>query len=62
MKESLVEHLVCPTCNKNFILKTKKKVRSEIIQGELICQKLHKFPINQGIPRLHFKGAPSHTK
>ena len=52
MKESLVEHLVCPTCNKNFILKTKKKVRSEIIKGELICQKLHRFPINEGIPRL----------
>ena len=52
MKELLVEYLICPRCSKNFVLKTSKKIRSEIIEGELICEGRHRFPINGGIPRL----------
>ena len=52
MKELLVEYLICPRCSKNFVLKTSKKIRSEIIEGELICEGRLRFPINGGIPRL----------
>ena len=50
MKESLAEYLICPICRKNLTLKIKKKSRMEIIEGQLICLKRHRFPINKGIP------------
>ncbi len=52
MKDSLVEYLICPKCSQNFTLKIKKKIKKEIIEGDLICLKRHKFPISGGIPRL----------
>ena len=52
MKELLVEYLICPKCRKNFTLKAKKKVGNEIVEGELVCLKRHRFPISEGIPRL----------
>ncbi len=52
MKDALVEYLICPKCSQNFTLKIKKKIKKEIIEGDLICLKRHKFPISGGIPRL----------
>lgn len=52
MKDTLVEYLICPKCSQNFTLKIKKKIKKEIIEGDLICLKRHKFPISGGIPRL----------
>ena len=52
MKDSLVEYLICPKCNQNLTLKIKKKIKKEIIEGDLVCLKRHKFPIMGGIPRL----------
>ena len=52
MKELLVEYLICPKCGKNFTLKPKKKVGNEIVEGELMCLKRHRFPISKGVPRL----------
>ena len=51
MKSALVEHLVCPTCRKNFTLKITKKSQKEIMNGYLICANKHKFKITDGIPR-----------
>ena len=51
MKSALVEHLVCPTCRKNFTLKITKKSKEEILEGHLICVNKHKFKITKGIPR-----------
>jgi len=52
LKENLVQYLICPKCNSKFILKSMKKRSSEILEGQLICSKKHKFPIKKGIPRL----------
>ena len=52
MKDSLIKYLICPKCSQKFSLKIKKKIKKEIIEGELICLKQHKFPIIGGIPRL----------
>lgn len=52
MKSELVENLICPKCFQKFLLKTKKQLKNEIIDGELICLKKHKFQITNGIPRL----------
>ena len=52
MKLSLIENLVCPTCRKQVILRTKKRQGNEIIQGKILC--LHckdQFSIINGIPR-----------
>ena len=62
MKELLVEYLICPRCSKNFVLKTSKKIRSEIIEGELICEGRHRFPINGGIPRLVVDKSKTYVK
>ncbi len=50
MKQSLVDYLICPTCSKNLTLKIKKKSKKEIIEGQLICLKRHRFLISKGIP------------
>ncbi|MCV0430363.1 methyltransferase domain-containing protein [Nitrosopumilus sp.] len=52
MKDFLVEHLICPKCSKKLVLKSLKKKKDEIIEGNLICLNKHKFPIKDGIPRL----------
>ena len=52
MKLSLIENLVCPTCRKQIVLRTKKRQGNEIIQGKILC--LHckdQFSIIKGIPR-----------
>ena len=50
MKETLVQHLICPICSKKFTLRSTKKKSNEIIEGSLICSRNHKFPIKAGIP------------
>ncbi len=50
MKQSVVDYLICPTCSKNLTLKIKKKSKKEIIEGQLICLKRHRFLISGGIP------------
>jgi len=52
LKETLVQHLICPKCRKKFVLKSHKKNKIEIFTGILICKNNHKFPIKNGIPRL----------
>ena len=51
LKPTLVEHLVCPICRKNFNIKITKKSKEEIMQGYLFCSNKHKFKIIDGIPR-----------
>ena len=52
MKLSLIDYLVCPSCRSRLILKTKSKIKNEIIEGTLICSKCKdKFQIHRGIPR-----------
>jgi len=62
MKDSLVKYLICPKCSQNFTLKIKKKIKNEIIEGELVCLKRHKFPISEGIPRLVVDKAKTFVK
>ena len=52
MKESVIQHLICPICGKNFHVKSTKKKLSEILNGSLVCLNNHKFPIKDGVPRL----------
>lgn len=52
MKDSIVSDLICPLCSAYFTLKVSKKKYKEIVEGTLICNKGHKFPIKNGIPRL----------
>jgi len=47
----LVQCLICPKCSQKLILKYSKKKSNEILEGNLICSKNHKFPIKDGIPR-----------
>ena len=52
MKISILDHLVCPSCHSELKLKTKKRIKNEIIDGTLICTKCNdKFKISRGIPR-----------
>jgi len=53
---------VCPKCGKDFEVKSLKKIKTEIISGMLICKNKHKFPINNGIPRLVFDKAGNFVK
>ena len=52
MKDSVIQHLICPICGKNFHVKSTKKKLSEILNGSLVCLNNHKFPIKDGVPRL----------
>ena len=51
MKETLIPYLICPICSKKFSVKSIEKRSYEILTGNLICLKNHKFPIKDGIPR-----------
>jgi len=52
LKETLIQYLICPICGKKFSLKLTKINSDEILEGELVCLKKHRFPIKDGIPRL----------
>jgi len=52
LKEELVQYIICPICNRKFVLKIIKKNNKEILKGILICANKHKFGIKNGIPRL----------
>jgi SAM-dependent methyltransferase len=52
MKSNIASVLICPICKSSFVLKTSKRRQNEIIEGSLICDKGHKFPIKNGVPRL----------
>ena len=51
MKNNIINLIVCPICGNKFIVKSKQKIKDEIIEGSLKCSKNHKFQINRGIPR-----------
>jgi len=51
MKNFIIDLIVCPTCSKKLHVKSKQKIKDEIIEGNLICSKNHKFQIKRGIPR-----------
>ncbi|HXV66505.1 MAG TPA: class I SAM-dependent methyltransferase [Nitrosopumilaceae archaeon] len=51
MKNNIIELIICPTCGNKLHIKLKKKIKNEIIEGQLICSKNHKFQIKKGIPR-----------
>ena len=51
MKESLVKYLICPKCKSDMRLIIKKVSKQEILSGDIICKKRHKFPIIDGVPR-----------
>ena len=46
-----MKSIVCPNCGNNLMLKSKKKIKEEIVEGLLICSKKHEFKITKGIPR-----------
>ena len=62
MKKNLIDFIACPICSNSFNLKTKSKINYEIIEGELICKKNHKFQIHFGIPRLVIDKKKNSTK
>ena len=48
MKISILDHLVCPSCHSELKLKTKKRIKNEIIDGTLICTKCNdKFKVQR---------------
>jgi len=52
MRENLLRYIVCPQCCGKLELKNQLERNGEIVSGKLICDKLHKFNITKGIPRL----------
>jgi ubiquinone/menaquinone biosynthesis C-methylase UbiE/uncharacterized protein YbaR (Trm112 family) len=52
LKVSLIQFIICPVCNQKLVLKNSKTKKNEIISGNLVCGKGHKFQIKDGIPRL----------
>jgi uncharacterized protein YbaR (Trm112 family)/ubiquinone/menaquinone biosynthesis C-methylase UbiE len=52
MDITILEYLVCPSCNGKLSLKAKKTTKNEIIEGIFSCLKCKEiFPIKNGIPR-----------
>lgn len=51
MKSIIINLIVCPTCGKKLNVKSKQKIKDEVIEGYLKCSKNHKFQIKKGIPR-----------
>ena len=51
MKNIIINLIICPTCGQKLQIKSKQKIKDEIIEGHLICSKHHKFQIKGGIPR-----------
>ena len=39
LKNSLINYIVCPTCRNDVIVRIKKMIRNEIIDGNIICKK-----------------------
>jgi len=52
MKQELLEHIVCPRCSGEFELKNKTEKNGEVFEGTLICDRLHRFHVTKGVPRL----------
>jgi uncharacterized protein YbaR (Trm112 family) len=51
MKESLLELLICPTCQGDLLLREGDRLGSEIITGNLFCSDCRSsYPILGGIP------------
>ncbi len=52
LKILLLDFLVCPTCRGEFSINIRKKIKSEIIEGNFTCKKCKEvFSITKGIPR-----------
>ncbi len=62
MKEKLVQFIICPKCSNNLSLKSTKIKDDEILEGNLICSKNHRFLIKGGIPRLVVDNAKTFVK
>jgi ubiquinone/menaquinone biosynthesis C-methylase UbiE len=52
MDESHLNILKCPKCDKKLQLNNGFEAGADIADGELVCEKGHVWPINQGIPSL----------
>ena len=52
LKKNLVQYLICPKCGKNLTVKSSKNIENEVIKGFLGCSNKHKFPIQNGVPKL----------
>ena len=55
MKHQLLDILACPACKHALTLQTDSVVRDEggeILEGELICDNDHFYPVIAGVPRL----------
>jgi len=52
MKKNIVKFLSCPVCRKKLKLEVKKRQNGEIREGILKCEKGHRYPIVNFIPRL----------
>jgi len=53
MKQSLLQHLICPSCKGTITLSASTSIEaSEILEGQLSCTKCNShFPILRGVPR-----------
>jgi SAM-dependent methyltransferase len=52
MKEHLLQYLACPACGADFSLTVKERKGTEIIAGELRCERcVNVYPVRGGIPR-----------
>jgi uncharacterized protein YbaR (Trm112 family) len=53
MKPDLMEILCCPVCKGDLVLTTRRTEGSEIMEGNLRCEKCQvDYPIADGIPDL----------
>lgn len=53
MKDSLMDIICCPVCKGDLELVVKKRDKTEIVEGSLICHKCDfPYPIEDGIPNL----------
>jgi ubiquinone/menaquinone biosynthesis C-methylase UbiE len=54
MKESHLVALRCPQCGKKLQFNREVLLKEDIEQGQIVCEKGHAWPINDGIPSLVF--------
>ena len=49
MYRAILNHLCCPVCRKNFLLRADSEVDGDVIEGLLTCEEGHNYRIHQGV-------------
>lgn len=53
MKKSLIQYIICPSCEANLELsEIHKENGEEISSAMLVCRNGHTFPVTEGVPRM----------